>query len=183
MRTDNTANLITAAHRRHELTRSKTIQALHELDASGAPVTYQVVARRAQVSRSWLYTQPDIRAEIERLRDHGRRPPASPIPTRQRTTEPSLQRRLETATARIRELNADNHRLRRQLEQALGQQRAHDHHERPQPTPAPAPSGNHSVTIGPCSSPRSAPHEPPVTDNGHNENTQVRVRSWSTSSR
>jgi len=80
MRTDNTANLITAAQRRHELTRSKTIQALHELDASGAPVTYQVVARRAQVSRSWLYTQPDIRAEIERLRDHGRRPPASPIP-------------------------------------------------------------------------------------------------------
>jgi hypothetical protein len=31
------------------------------------------VARKAQVSRSWLYTQPDIRAEIERLRASGRR--------------------------------------------------------------------------------------------------------------
>lgn len=108
MRTDNTANLITAARRRHELTRSKTIEALHELDELGITVTYQVVARRAQVSRSWLYTQPDIRAEIERLRDHGRKPPpTSTIPTRQRTTEPSLQRRLETAIARIRELTAE----------------------------------------------------------------------------
>ncbi len=151
MRTDNTANLITAARRRHELTRSKTIKALHELDELGTTVTYQVVARRAQVSRSWLYTQPDIRAEIERLRDHGRQPPTSTIPTRQRTTEASLQRRLETATARIRELTADNHRLRRQLEQALAQQRARNHHEHPQPPTALGPSGNHSVTIGPCS--------------------------------
>lgn len=152
MRTDNTANLIAAARRRHEFTRSKTIRALHELDELGIAVTYQVVARRAEVSRSWLYTQPDIRAEIERLRDHGRKsPPTSMIPTRQRTTEPSLQRRLETATARIRELTADNHKLRRQLEQALGQQRASNHHEHPQPPTASGRSGNLSVTIGPCS--------------------------------
>jgi hypothetical protein len=28
------------------------------------------VAREAGVSRSWLYSQPDLRAEIQRLRGH-----------------------------------------------------------------------------------------------------------------
>jgi len=35
MRADNTAHLIAAARRRHELTRSKAIQAIRELDAAG----------------------------------------------------------------------------------------------------------------------------------------------------
>jgi Family of unknown function (DUF6262) len=124
MRADNTAHLITAAHQRHELTRSKTIKALRELDNLGIAVTFEVVARHAQVSRSWLYTQPDIRAEVEHLRDLGRRAPATTVPARQRTTDPSLRRRLEAAHTRNRELAQDNQRLRRQLAQALGQQRA-----------------------------------------------------------
>ena len=34
----------------------------------GMPITFDAVAREAQVSRSWLYNQPDLRAEVERLR-------------------------------------------------------------------------------------------------------------------
>ena len=86
MRADNTAHLIAAASRRHELTRSKAIRALRELDAAGTTVTFESVARAAGVSRSWLYTQPDIRAEIERLRDLGRRAPGTPVPARQRSS-------------------------------------------------------------------------------------------------
>ena len=76
MRADNTIHLTTAARRRHELTRSRTIRALRELDASGGAVTFAIVAKSAGVSRSWLYTQPDIRAEIERLRSLHHRAPA-----------------------------------------------------------------------------------------------------------
>jgi hypothetical protein len=57
-----------AAARRHELTRAKAIQALRELDRVGAPVTFAGVASAAGVSRSWLYTQPDISGQIRRLR-------------------------------------------------------------------------------------------------------------------
>ena len=57
-----------AAARRHELTRSKAIQALRELDRAGTPVTFAGVAQAAEVSRSWLYTQPDISGQIRRLR-------------------------------------------------------------------------------------------------------------------
>lgn len=124
MRADNTEHLITAARRRHEFTRSKTIQALCELDAAGTAVTFEVVARSAKVSRSWLYTQPDIRDEVERLRDLGRRAPETAVPAHQRTTDPSLLSRLEAANARNRELVEDNQRLRRQLSHALGQRRA-----------------------------------------------------------
>ena len=89
MRADNTANLITAASQRHELTRSKAIRAIRELDAAGTAVTFESVARAARVSRSWLYTQPDIRAEIQRLRDLGRRAPSTPVPAHHRSSDAS----------------------------------------------------------------------------------------------
>jgi hypothetical protein len=124
MRPDNTAPIIAAARQRHELTRSKVIQALRELDRAGTPVTFQAVAATAPVSRSWLYSQPDIRAEIERLREATRRPPSPPIPAGQRTSDSSLRARLEAALERNRTLTEQNQRLRRQLGQALGERRS-----------------------------------------------------------
>ena len=79
MRADNTVHLIAAASRRHELARSKAIRAIRELDTAGTAVTFESVARAAGVSRSWLYTQPDIRGEVLRLRDLGRRAPGTPV--------------------------------------------------------------------------------------------------------
>lgn len=124
MRPDNTAPLISAARRRHELTRAKAIRALRELDHAGTPVTFQTVGRLAGVSRSWLYAQSDIRAEIERLRDATQRAPSPPVPASQRATGASLLRRLAEASDRNRQLAEENNRLRRQLAHALGDQRA-----------------------------------------------------------
>jgi Family of unknown function (DUF6262) len=123
MRPDNTAPLIDAARRRHELTRAKAIRALRELDHAGTPVTFQTVGRAAGISRSWLYAQPDIRAEIERLREATQRAPSPPVPASQRATGASLLRRLAEATDRNRQLAEENKRLRRQLAHALGDQR------------------------------------------------------------
>jgi len=133
MHPDDTAPIIAAAKQRHEITRAKAIQALRELDRSGTPVTFQAVAATAPVSRSWLYSQPDIRAEIERLREASRRAPSPPIPAHQRASDSSLRARLEAALKRIRTLTEENQRLRLQLEQALGERRS-------SPTPAAAPS-------------------------------------------
>jgi len=134
MRVDNTAHLITAASRRHELARSKAIRAVRELDAAGTTVTFESAARAAGVSRSWLCTQPGIRDEICRLRDLGRRAPATPVPARHRSSDASLLRRLQATTVRNRELAQDNQRLRHQLAQAHGQLRAAG--IRPDPGPA-----------------------------------------------
>jgi hypothetical protein len=119
----NTAPLAAAARKRHELTRAKAIQALRELDRTGAPVTFEGVARRAGISRSWLYGQPDVRAEVERLRDVSRRCTSPRIPAAERSSDASLHARLKAALERNRQLTEENQRLRRQLAHALGDQR------------------------------------------------------------
>jgi hypothetical protein len=110
-----------ATARRHELTRSKAIQALRELDRAGTPVTFAGVAQAAGVSRSWLYTQPDISGQIRRLREStGGAGPAGAIPAAQRSTDASLRARLTAALDRNKQLADENARLRRQLAHALG---------------------------------------------------------------
>jgi len=113
-----------AAARRHELTRSRAVQALRELDRTGAPVTFAGVAQAAWISRSWLYTQPDISSQIRRLRGKaGSAGSAGAIPAAQRSTDASLRARLAAALDRNRQLTDENARLRRQLARALGDQR------------------------------------------------------------
>jgi Family of unknown function (DUF6262) len=114
-----------AAARRHELTRSKAVQALRELDRAGVPVTFAGVAQAAGISRSWLYTQPDISSQIRRLREktHGAGS-AGATPAGQQATDASLRARLTAALDRNRQLADENARLRRQLARALGDQRS-----------------------------------------------------------
>lgn len=146
---DNSAVIIAAARRRRELTRAKAIRALRELDRAGTPVTFEAVAREAGVSRSWLYAQPDIRAEIQRLRQASARPPARPVPARQRTSDASLLSRLQTVQARNRELATENQRLRQQLAQALGDRRARGLSSGPATPANPYRSSNNSATLKP----------------------------------
>jgi hypothetical protein len=114
-----------AAARRHELTRAKAVQALRELGRAGTPVTFAGVARSAGISRSWLYTQPDISGQIRRLREKtDGAGSAAAIPAGQRATGASLRARLTGALDRNKQLAEENARLRRQLARALGDQRS-----------------------------------------------------------
>jgi hypothetical protein len=149
MRPDNTAAIIAAAQRRRELTRAKAIRALRELDHAGTPVSFEAVARAAGVSRSWLYGQPDLRAEIQNLREATRRAPAPPVPARQRASDASLLTRLQASLEKNRKLAEENQRLRRQLAQALGDQRTPIRSSQ-KPDPSRDTSCRCSVTIGPC---------------------------------
>jgi len=146
MRADNSRHVVEAARRRGQLTRSKAVQALRVMDAAGEPITFETVARRAQVSKSWLYAQPDLRAEIENLRASRRQAPDPRIPARQRSSDASLRQRLEAANARLRQLAEENRTLREQLARALGEQRSATS---PRP-PRTGPDSPRSVTIGPC---------------------------------
>src|SRR5208283_4570436 len=92
MRADPAAPLPVSAARRHELTRAKALQALRGLDRAGAPVTFTSVATAAGISRSWLYTQPDIASQIRRLRQETNA--AGGVPAAQRSTDASLRARL-----------------------------------------------------------------------------------------
>jgi hypothetical protein len=117
--------LTESARRRHQETSDRARQALRDFEATGQPITYAKIARVAAVSRSWLYTQPDVRAAIDRLRDlNGRSNNNTPIPARQRSSDSSLTRRLEAAHHRNQELSREVTRLREQLAVAHADLRA-----------------------------------------------------------
>ena len=147
MSADNSHLIVAAARQRAAATRRSATSALRRMDATGTVITFETVAREAGVSRSWLYNQPDLRAEIERLRARHRPVPAArPVPDRQRASDASLLRRLEVATERNRQLEAENRELREALALALGERRTADLPARPCDTP----KKKSSVTIGPC---------------------------------
>jgi hypothetical protein len=124
MRSDNSRHLVAAAHKRTSQTRRRAITALRRMADSNSAISFDSIAREAGVSRSWLYAQPDLRAQIEQLRTRNQqRPPLAVPPERQRATDASLLRRLEAATDRVRRLEQDNRELRAALAQALGEHR------------------------------------------------------------
>jgi hypothetical protein len=146
MPADNSHLIVAAARRRAAATRRRAVSALRRMDATGTVITFETIAREASVSRSWLYNQPDLRTEIERLRARHRVPATRPVPDRQRASDASLLRRLEAATERNRQLEAENRQLREALALALGEQRAADLPSRPRNTP----KKKSSAVIGPC---------------------------------
>ena len=142
MRADNSTFVIAAARRRSQATHRRAVAALRRMDTTGVDVTFDAVAREADVSRSWLYNQPDLRAEIERLRQRKRPSGRRPVPDHQRASDASLQRRLELASERVRHLESDNKRLRRALAEALGDRRTAASRDTPR--------RQNSPLIGPC---------------------------------
>jgi len=107
--------MVAAAHRRHEETRRKAIDALRRLDADGEPVSFVAVARTAAISRAWLYRDADIRAEIERLRDLHLSPARPRVPFAERASASSLRQELGALRTREAELRNENRLLREAL--------------------------------------------------------------------
>ncbi|MDH3680952.1 MAG: DUF6262 family protein [Acidimicrobiia bacterium] len=123
-RADNTHHLRQAAAARHTKATDRVTTALVDLDRSGQPMTFTAVADAANVSRSWLYTQPALRDTITSLRSDPARP-APAVPATQRATTESLRQRLDTTRQDVTRLRAENQALRHQLALALGEQRTH----------------------------------------------------------
>ena len=122
MRADNTAHLIAAAQARSHAAQKRATNALRRLDQTGAPITFGAVAAEAGVSRSWLYRQPGLRAEIERLRpDNTHNQPL--LPAALRASEESLRAQRQALHAEIDRLTEENRRLARQAELLLGERR------------------------------------------------------------
>jgi hypothetical protein len=121
---DNSHHLAAAAAARSQQARRRAEDTLLALRASGGPVSVARLARDAKVSRSWLYTQPDLLAAVQQLADRGPTPRSAPA------SEKSLQVRLAAALARnerlqqrVEALAEQNKRQRQQLERAYAELR------------------------------------------------------------
>lgn len=121
MRADNSDALRQAAKERRQATFDRARTALRRLEGSGGPVTFDIVAREAGVSRAWLYAEPDVRETITRLREStGRAARSSGTALGDRASDASLLQRLEAANARNRQLSEQVRRLRDELARTHG---------------------------------------------------------------
>jgi hypothetical protein len=121
---DNTHHLAVATAKRSADARRRAENALLNLRISGQPVSVAALARDAQVSRSWLYTQPDLIVGLRKLAGK----PAAPRSTT--ATEQSLKVRLAAALTRNKRLQQrvdslveQNNQQRAQLEQVYAELR------------------------------------------------------------
>jgi len=121
--TDHTERLRQAAKARHEATLAKATTALRSLACAAEPITFGRLARTAGVSRSWLYRQPELRHQIEQLRQ-SRPPKGSGVPAAQRASDDSNRQKLTIYREELVRLQAENRDLKEQLARKLGAQRA-----------------------------------------------------------
>jgi hypothetical protein len=109
----------------HLAATRRTETMLDTLERSGAVITFQLVARRAGVSRSWLYTQEPLRERIAALgREHPRPAHAAAERATDASKEPiirTLRQRLADEAASTAKLIAEIRQLRKTNEVLAGE--------------------------------------------------------------
>lgn len=110
------------ARQRHERTLQRAHEELTALADSGEPVAIALLGTRAGVSRSWIYTQPELRERIEQFQQTSSS--SHDAGGVHRASDESLRRRLNLAHQRITQLRNENQQLRDALARAHGQLRA-----------------------------------------------------------
>jgi hypothetical protein len=113
------ATLRQAAAAKREAAVARAETGIRKLTKTGQPVTFRAVAAASGVSADFLYRHPELRARIERLRDHqpapARRAPAS------EPGSPSASSVVATLTARLTDLRRELAETKAQLAAAHGE--------------------------------------------------------------
>jgi uncharacterized protein DUF6262 len=103
----------------------RTDAALEALESSGSAITFQLVARRARVSRAWLYKQQDVRDRITALRRDHPWPSHAPAERASHASKEAMIRALRQRLAEERTANTklanENKQLRKINEVLAGQ--------------------------------------------------------------
>ena len=118
----NTSGMVAHAHRRKQEKRTRVDEVIARLLRERQTINFNTVARAAGVSKAYLYSQPDLRERIEALRQQGleealRERVAHPTAGK---TDASKDLVILAKDRRIKELEAENRQLKKQLQVALG---------------------------------------------------------------
>ena len=121
--TDNSDALRRARRADGRLKRQHALDAIGAIEASGQPISFPAVARRAGVSVSLLYGDGELAGRIAAARDRQRqagRDRAWQLPARSLVTEQSLRVELANAKDKVRRLSEEVAALRQRLARQLG---------------------------------------------------------------
>jgi chromosome segregation ATPase len=120
---DNSAALRRARRLDSRVKRQRATDAIGALEQAGEPITFPAVARRARVSVSLLYTDPELATRIATARDRQHQAGDRQTwkqPVRSLVTEQSLRTDLANAKEQVRQLTEEVALLRQRLAQDLG---------------------------------------------------------------
>lgn len=112
-----------AASRRLDSTtkQARVRAAINDMATSGAALNVAALARRAKVSRRFIYDHPELRAEAEQQAALGAARHSAALSAQTAVTAASLQADLANTKAANQRLQTDLAALRRHLGRALGQ--------------------------------------------------------------
>ena len=112
------ANLRAANAKKTATAREAVLRVLEELAMTTAAVNINAVAGAAGVSRGFIYSQPELRAQIIAA---SKRPRSKVRATGSTPNEASLTSRLETALDTIKDLKRENRDLKQRIENLTAQ--------------------------------------------------------------
>ncbi len=119
MSDERTTAIGAAASRRTTNAEARVRAVLAASAKSGTEASFVAIAAEAGVSRQFLYTRPELRAEIERLRAQA----VPRLPSRRSADSDSARARLRAALEDKQRLRDENRRLKEELAIAHGELR------------------------------------------------------------
>ncbi|OOZ99819.1 transposase [Bacillus cereus] len=115
----NTEEIVRLAKLKTNRTREGVDKAISKLSLEGKVINFNTVAKAANVSKSWLYKEQDIRKRIESLRKQQHNH-LSTRPTIQKSSR-SEEALIKTLKIRIKELEGENNKLKNQIQKLYGE--------------------------------------------------------------
>lgn len=118
----NVEGLRQQAEYRHQATLQRAEAGISQLLREKQTVNFRTVSQVSRVSVAWLYRQPKIRARIEQLRQLTNQPKMQDVASASTTaiSEASKNAMLISLRQRLKQVEAENQELKRQLEVAYG---------------------------------------------------------------
>jgi hypothetical protein len=110
----NEKNLEGSWKKRGEDAQGKALMAIRQLQAKGAPVNFASVHKSSGVSKSFLYTNADIRKDIESIRTANANNEQKQL-FRYQKTQRSKDIVVEAKDKRIAKLEKENERLKNEI--------------------------------------------------------------------
>ena len=113
----NTTEIVRLAKQKSQKTREKVDKAISKFSIEGKAINFNSIAKEANVSKSWLYKEHDIRQRIESLRE---RQIASNVVSKPKKSSRSEEILIKTLKRRVMELEKENKKLQNQIQKLYG---------------------------------------------------------------
>ena len=115
----NTEEIVRLAKLKTNRTREGVEKAISKLSLEGKVINFNSVAKEANVSKSWLYKEQDIRKRIESLRKQQQN--HSSTRSMVKKSSRSEEVLIKTLKMRTKELEVENTKLKNQIQKLYGE--------------------------------------------------------------